>query len=607
MKNLIISTFLILSTLATGLMSYQPGEITNLLGAVQASAQLKDTKRCDAATAGFYGEFVVSSANVSVVERDGKAGVPLPQNILLEAIKYSGLYRDMFLANTSAEKIIATAVAERACVISPVNYVSVVTMDASDKQYYSPTFLTYCGLGFTTIGNTFTKINGTQTADTLGYGAFLTSQCKPIPLVCTAGQVKVMRNNVEVCETPDVTCPANQYKPTPTGTCTPIVCTPPTTGTYPNCVTPPQVCPTTAPGTFPNCVVPPLVCTPPAVLNATKNGCDTTVTTVVCTPPAVINATKTACEIPATPVVCTAPAVLNPTTKVCETPAAPAEKKKGSILPFILGGVALLGGGLFLLNRNKKTPVENCVTNPAGAGCKITTTPCTPTTCPPPSVVTSTLVCPSNNSIVKNLTQESANGVMTRSTASLPAGTIIKVTQGTDAQVLAEFYRLQGRPVASSTNRTANRNVTLPTRTSNGTPTNFSKKTNVTVPTNANRTASTNANRLNSATVTNARVSGSNTNRTANVTTAKYSVICVTPRKPGTPPPATNVNSCPKPSNGGSATIANWLKSSNGKVTRKQYADFVKANESKIKAELKASSISTDITNCAITSEKAKG
>ena len=566
MKNLIISTFLILSTLATGLMSYQPGEITNLLGAVQTSAQLKDTKRCDAATAGFYGEFVVTSANVSVVERDGKAGVPLPQNILLEAIKYSGLYRDMFLANTSADKIIATAVAERACVISPINYVSVVTMDASDKQYYSPTFLTYCGLGFTTIGNTFTKINGTQTADTLGYGAFLTSQCKPIPLVCKEGEIKTVVDGKEVCQPRPVDCKQYYYKPAGTTTCVPVVCLAPATFVEDKgCVTPPQVCPTTAPGTYPNCVVPPLVCTPPAVLNATKNGCDTTVTTVVCTPPAVINATKTACEIPATPVVCTAPAVLNPTTKVCETPAAPVEKKKGSMLPLILGGAALLGG-LFFLTRKKTPP-------PGGSTPPPSTPPGTP-----PSVVTSTLVCPSNNSIVKNLTQESANGVMTRSTASLPAGTIIKVTQGTDAQVLAEYSRISRSNLGTTTNRPANRtNVTLPTRTSNGTPTNFSKKTNVTVPTNANRTASTNANRLNSATVTNARVSGSNTNRTANVTTATYSVICVKPRtRPNTNVPAT----CPSPSNGGLKALDEWLKSKNGKVTPAEYNAYV---NSKIK------------------------
>ena len=376
MKNLIISTFLILSTLATGLMSYQPGEITNLLGAVQASAQLKDTKRCDGATAGFYGEFVVTSANVSVVERDGKAGVPLPQNILIEAIKYSGLYRDMFLANTSAEKIIATAVAERACVISPINYVSVVTMDASDKQYYSPTFLTYCGLGFTTVGNTFTKINGTQTADVLGYGAFLTSQCKPIPLVCKEGEIKTVVDGKEICQPRPVDCKQYYYKPAGTTTCVPVVCLAPATFVEDKgCVTPPQVCPTTAPGTFPNCVVPPLVCTPPAVLNATKNGCDTTVTTVVCTPPAVINTTKTACEIPVAPVVCTAPAVLNPTTKVCETVAKTEEKKKGSMLPLLLGGAALLGG-LFFLTRKKTPP-------PGGSTPPPSTPPGTPPSTPP--------------------------------------------------------------------------------------------------------------------------------------------------------------------------------------------------------------------------------
>jgi hypothetical protein len=360
MKNLIISTFLILATLAGGLMNYVPGELSNnLFGAVQASAQLKDPKKCDSANGQVpYGEFVVESATIAVVERDGKAGTPLPKNILVDAIKKSG-FQD--LAGKTDDQIIELAVKERRCVISPINYVAVVV------NGFSAVTLTYCGLSYTTKGNTFSKVNGQIVADAEGYGAYnVQVQCKLLP--CPSGTITVMTNGVQECKTPDTSCPTGQLKDKD-GKCVtppPATCPPGTSGTYPDCKMP---CPAGTVGTFmPDCKVGP---TPPPTPEAPKY-CNPNAYGVY--PNCVICPGGT----PSTP-------PNNTTVEGCGKTEQKEQKKGGNGFLWIGLGAAAIACVIFCFKGGNKTPPPPVECKEGSANWNPTTKSCNKTTTPPPS------------------------------------------------------------------------------------------------------------------------------------------------------------------------------------------------------------------------------
>ena len=326
MKNLIISTFLILAMIVGGSMNNVPASVASLFGSIEASAQLKNPKACDSATGQVpYGEFVVNSATIEVVERDGKAGSPLPKNILVDAIKKSG-FQD--LAGKTDDQIIELAVKEQRCVISPVNYVAVVT------NSMSATRLVFCGANYTTRGNTFTKANKKIVADTEGYGAYnVEVQCKMLP--CPSGTITIMTNGVQECKTPDTTCPVGQLKDKDGKCTTPPapICPPGQSGTYPVCQMP---CPPGTTGTFmPNCVVNPPIPAPEPV----------------CPAGSVKNPTTNICEVP-----CPQGTTKN-AQNICEAPKAPETPAKKNNMGLIIGGIAALGiGAALLLGRRKPAP-----------------------------------------------------------------------------------------------------------------------------------------------------------------------------------------------------------------------------------------------------------
>jgi hypothetical protein len=393
MKNLIISTFLILAMIVGGSMNNVPASVANLFGSVEASAQLKNPKACDSATGQVpYGEFVVNSASIEVVERDGKAGNPLPKNILVDAIKKSG-FQD--LAGKTDDQIIELAVKEQRCVISPINYVSVVVNAMSAIR------LVYCGLSYTTKGNTFTKMNKQIVADAEGYGAYnVEVQCKPLP--CPSGTIYTMVNGVQKCEPVPPTCPAGQLKNAQDVCYTPPapICPPGQQGTYPNCQMP---CPPGTTGTFmPSCVVNPPAPTPEPV----------------CPAGSVKNPTTNICEVP-----CPQGTTKN-AQNICEAPVAPKPseetKKKGSGLGIVAVGVGLLAAGCIFFFCKKKT------TNPPVPG-------------NPPSVETPTVCKSANDKFAYKTQQESSRQLQLAKAARFTSAT---VRQGQSVSTKQTVYTL---------------------------------------------------------------------------------------------------------------------------------------------------------------------
>ena len=569
-----------MSVIMTGLMGYVPSNVSNLLGSVTASAVNKDTKICDGHTSGVYGEFVIKSATV------------VPKEILIAAIKESGLYTTDFSANKSSDVIIAKAVADNACILTPPDHISVV-VKGSDNKYYSPNVPTACPAKTTTVTHTQSKKDGKVITDTKGYGGFLMSQCVPIPckvgettittgckpvLVCKEGEIKVMEGGVEVCKPKPTDCPANTYKAPGSTTCAPIPCGPGFSGSQPNCIPvctiqgqtiiggvcqcpanntvegamcKPIVCPAYMTGTYPNCALPVQPCVAPAIGTDVSKGCQCPATMTYINgacqcPGQVLDASGIKCNAIPTPDPTPNPTP-NPTPSPCVFPATPSvtsDPKNCSCPP----------GGFVYLNGSCQCPAGQVMKTPTNDGCIPAPTTPGPNPTPGPCTVTGqtkdaagNCVCPADKTIIKDNSCQTE----TKKEKEKKKGGVgmLPIIGGIAALGLGAALLLGGKK-SSSTTTTGGSTTTTATGLC---PTGFraGSKDNYCVQTNCPSGKAT--------------YKKGDTGKSGGYTIYYYRCSA------GTTPSKPSSNYCVNPTNGGSKSMADWIKSKDGKVTPSEY------------------------------------
>lgn len=232
MKQIIISTFLILSLIATSIMSSTAVTSYNPLGNVHASAEDYTVGTKSPVTCDLKGQLKVDSSwaneqnKVQIIEQLNKEGVYPATTGLSDDAKFTKALAEgpcvLTIKNTIAPatkiyEYTQSTTGSRYCYVEATSWSAALPMCESGKpttgKMVSPLSPTPCPAGKTTDSY---KIVVKGTAFT-GVGAYDVSQCTTPAVECTANQITVIENGVKVCKE-QTNCPAGTYKDN-NGTC----------------------------------------------------------------------------------------------------------------------------------------------------------------------------------------------------------------------------------------------------------------------------------------------------------------------------------------------------------------------------------------------------